>query len=63
MMRDKEQLGITLGMCSGLTIAFVICLSVAFINAQVFENEKDLLRFCIAHSIPLEQCKIPEEVE
>lgn len=24
-------------------------------------HEKGLLRFCMTHSIPLEQCKIPEE--
>jgi hypothetical protein len=26
-------------------------------------TQEDLLRFCMTHSIPLEQCKIPQEGE
>jgi hypothetical protein len=49
------------GAFAGFASAVVIFMSVVLINLKVFKNETDLLRFCMTHSIPLEQCKIPEK--
>ena len=50
-----------IGMFVGFVCAFVLAVIAGTITSQVLQNEKDLLRFCMTHSIPLEQCKIPEE--
>jgi hypothetical protein len=49
---------------------FVGCVVVSLIHgafmavaSTVITHENDLLRFCMTHSIALEQCKIPEEGE
>lgn len=49
------------GALAGFASAVVIFMSLVLINCKVFKNETDLLRFCMMHSIPLEQCKIPKE--
>lgn len=53
-------------MSNDTLVFFRICVSVvigflfgAFSTEE--DYEKGLLRFCMTHSIPLEQCKIPEE--
>jgi hypothetical protein len=49
------------GAFAGFACAFVLAVIAGTSTSQIHKNEKDLLRFCMTHSIPLEQCKIPEK--
>jgi hypothetical protein len=57
MIRDE----LAIGMFVGFACAFVLAVIAGTSTSQIHKNEKDLLRFCMTHSIPLEQCAIPEE--
>jgi len=57
MIQDE----LAIGMFVGFACAFILAVIAGTSTSQVLQNEKDLLRFCMAHSITLEQCKIPEE--
>lgn len=59
MIRDE----LAVGMFVGFVTAFLLAVIAGTSTSQILQNEKDLLRFCMTHSIPLEQCKIPEEVK
>jgi putative Ca2+/H+ antiporter (TMEM165/GDT1 family) len=57
MIRDE----LAIGMFVGFACAFVLAVIAGTSTSQVLKNETHLLRFCMTHSIQLEQCKIPEE--
>lgn len=48
------------GLFVGIFISSIFAIIV--LPAPIIKQE-DLLRFCMTHSIPLEQCKIPDEGE
>jgi hypothetical protein len=57
MRQDDTWWGFFVGALIGVWLA----LSWVAIGSFLFKRESNLLRFCMTHSISLEQCKIPEE--
>jgi hypothetical protein len=57
MIRDE----LAIGMFVGFACAFVLAVVAGTSTSQILQNKTDLLRFCMTHSIPLEQCEIPGE--
>lgn len=51
---------LALGMFVGFVTAFLLAVIAGTSTSQILKNEKDLLRFCMTHSISLEQCEILE---
>lgn len=59
MIRDETPLVLFVG----FFIGFIVFIAMTLVSNGLTQNENDLLRFCMTHSIPMEQCKIPEKGE
>jgi hypothetical protein len=49
------------GVFVGFACAFILAVVAGTSTSQILQNKTGMLRFCMTHSISLEQCKIPEE--
>lgn len=56
MIRDERYAAFALGM---FVASFVYAI-MGILAHNINKTEKELLRFCMTHSISLEQCEIPE---
>jgi hypothetical protein len=57
MSRDERHAAFVMGMC----VASFVYAIMGILAHNINKTEKNLMRFCMTHSISLEQCKIPEE--